>query len=66
MVYVLYAVIALVVLAILGFLLSYLISRGEESKAHLKSEAAFENKVKKLRRQDALKKKHKHDLKPQK
>ncbi len=66
MMVIVYVAIALVVLAGLGVLVSYLISRGEESSSHLKSEKAFEDKVKKLRRQEALKKKHKRDLRPRK
>lgn len=61
MVVILYAAIGLAALAVLGVLISYLISRGEESESHYKSEKAFEDKVKKIRRQEALKKKRKRD-----
>lgn len=61
MIVLLYAAIGLVVLAILGVLVSYFISRGEESESHYRSEKAFEDKVRKLKRQDKLKKKRQHD-----
>ena len=61
MIVILYAAIGLAILAILGVLISYFVSRGEESESHYKSEMAFEDKVRKLKRQEKLKKKRQHD-----
>jgi Flp pilus assembly protein TadB len=50
-----YLLIVLAVIVIGGFLISYFVSRGEESKSHYQAEEAFEAKVKKKRRADAKK-----------
>lgn len=56
MIVVVYVLAALVVIVLGGFLISYFVSRSEESKSHYQAEEAFEAKVKKLRRADAKKK----------
>jgi Flp pilus assembly protein TadB len=50
-----YILVALAVIAIGGLLISYFVSRGEESKSHYQAEEAFEARVKKKRRADAKK-----------
>jgi Flp pilus assembly protein TadB len=50
-----YLLIILAVIVVGGFLISYFVSRGEESKSHYQAEEAFEARVKKKRRADAKK-----------
>ncbi len=61
MIVVIYVLAILVAMVVGGFLISYFVSRGEESKAHYQAEEAFEAKVKKLRRADAKKKARKRN-----